>query len=120
MIRRPPRSTLFPYTTLFRSRPALCPPRRGPGSRIIKERDLERADDHKRRPHRRGGRDLRFLRVLAVGVNGQDNSREQKLDGLTDRSGDCPCSRLAPNYCECCFPASSSSSRLCTTTWATR
>src|SRR3712207_9313998 len=25
MIRRPPRSTLFPYTTLFRS----CPPRRG-------------------------------------------------------------------------------------------
>src|SRR2546421_9171450 len=31
MIRRPPRSTLFPYTTLFRSRAhvrtALCPPR---------------------------------------------------------------------------------------------
>src|SRR3989441_5761434 len=29
MIRRPPRSTLFPYTTLFRSRPAhgLRPPR---------------------------------------------------------------------------------------------
>src|SRR3712207_8344420 len=26
MIRRPPRSTLFPYTTLFRSRPA-APPR---------------------------------------------------------------------------------------------
>src|SRR2546422_3010836 len=24
MIRRPPRSTLFPYTTLFRSRSALC------------------------------------------------------------------------------------------------
>src|SRR2546422_8635747 len=24
MIRRPPRSTLFPYTTLFRSRPWLC------------------------------------------------------------------------------------------------
>src|SRR5258708_13968403 len=24
MIRRPPRSTLFPYTTLFRSRPLLC------------------------------------------------------------------------------------------------
>src|SRR5688572_32034605 len=29
MIRRPPRSTLFPYTTLFRSRPGL-PRRRGP------------------------------------------------------------------------------------------
>src|SRR2546422_6040400 len=26
MIRRPPRSTLFPYTTLFRSQP-VCPPR---------------------------------------------------------------------------------------------
>src|SRR2546422_1555606 len=24
MIRRPPRSTLFPYTTLFRSEPAVC------------------------------------------------------------------------------------------------
>src|SRR6266480_4152990 len=31
MIRRPPRSTLFPYTTLFRSRPAAG--RSGPGSR---------------------------------------------------------------------------------------
>src|SRR2546430_12690867 len=31
MIRRPPRSTLFPYTTLFRSRPPApgAPPRRG-------------------------------------------------------------------------------------------
>src|SRR5215213_6880213 len=27
MIRRPPRSTLFPYTTLFRSRPRWCPSR---------------------------------------------------------------------------------------------
>src|SRR6266581_7842991 len=29
MIRRPPRSTLFPYTTLFRSRPACPRPRCG-------------------------------------------------------------------------------------------
>src|SRR5204863_5230291 len=33
MIRRPPRSTLFPYTTLFRSRPRGRRPRRLPGSR---------------------------------------------------------------------------------------
>src|SRR5437773_9687866 len=37
MIRRPPRSTLFPYTTLFRSRQrcryALPPPDSGPGTR---------------------------------------------------------------------------------------
>src|SRR5215204_7410016 len=34
MIRRPPRSTLFPYTTLFRSRPGCGPPHRRcwPGS----------------------------------------------------------------------------------------
>src|SRR3954463_8566025 len=30
MIRRPPRSTLFPYTTLFRSRPRRRPSRRAP------------------------------------------------------------------------------------------
>src|SRR5437773_12425001 len=29
MIRRPPRSTLFPYTTLFRSQPLRGQPRRG-------------------------------------------------------------------------------------------
>src|SRR3712207_8866501 len=33
MIRRPPRSTLFPYTTLFRSR------RRPPGARRARRRD---------------------------------------------------------------------------------
>src|SRR3712207_7560878 len=31
MIRRPPRSTLFPYTTLFRSDPAMPPGRVHPG-----------------------------------------------------------------------------------------
>src|SRR5438270_10667981 len=30
MLRRPPTSTLFPYTTLFRSAPARCPPGPGP------------------------------------------------------------------------------------------
>src|SRR5689334_24843070 len=39
MIRRPPRSTLFPYTTLFRS-PAL-PKRRGP--RIFRSKALSRS-----------------------------------------------------------------------------
>src|SRR3712207_7634022 len=32
MIRRPPRSTLFPYTTLFRSLPRLRKWHRGPGT----------------------------------------------------------------------------------------
>src|SRR3712207_7293056 len=34
MIRRPPRSTLFPYTTLFRSAPIYTHPRFLPGSKI--------------------------------------------------------------------------------------
>src|SRR5690348_18066871 len=59
MIRRPPRSTLFPYTTLFRSRPppgAEIPqcrggggaPRRGPGCRGRSRRPSS--------PRPRGGR----------------------------------------------------------------
>src|SRR2546425_5682689 len=38
MIRRPPRSTLFPYTTLFRS-PHRAGPPRGRGSRVRRWRD---------------------------------------------------------------------------------
>src|SRR5688572_26626136 len=48
MIRRPPRSTLFPYTTLFRSRPALPDgPDRGA--------DVARRKDHPRTLHLRYG-----------------------------------------------------------------
>src|SRR5438034_8237779 len=36
MIRRPPRSTLFPYTTLFRSRLRGAPPRRGRHVRLVR------------------------------------------------------------------------------------
>src|SRR2546428_2185277 len=49
MIRRPPRSTLFPYTTLFRSRLAVlrrCPHRLAPARAPdeVGERDHERED----------------------------------------------------------------------------
>src|SRR5256885_11926648 len=60
MIRRPPRSTLFPYTTLFRScvEPRLeRPPRRGrvPGGRGRRVRRLvpETGADDRGRHHRR-------------------------------------------------------------------
>src|SRR2546430_15902690 len=43
MIRRPPRSTLFPYTTLFRSE-HLEPPDRTEGEGAVDDR-LERGDD---------------------------------------------------------------------------
>src|SRR3712207_8176915 len=50
MIRRPPRSTLFPYTTLFRSLPL----RQGP-RRQAPPRERSRLHDHSsRKPHRRG------------------------------------------------------------------
>src|SRR2546426_9149291 len=57
MIRRPPRSTLFPYTTLFRSERR--PPAAGHGgdeARAAAERLLARRfEDRGRLLHRRGG-----------------------------------------------------------------
>src|SRR5687768_17625407 len=67
MIRRPPRSTLFPYTTLFRSRPDGRParPRRGaahdrrepPGDRAPPGRVLADERVRRREDGRRDGRD---------------------------------------------------------------
>src|SRR6202043_1162253 len=58
MIRRPPRSTLFPYTTLFRSwwvpgRPALPPPStwHNPGSTCSCSRSEEHTSELQSRPH---------------------------------------------------------------------
>src|SRR3712207_7738407 len=53
MIRRPPRSTLFPYTTLFRSQPVR------PARRLARGRDPGRLDDvvgSDPADRRRGGR----------------------------------------------------------------
>src|SRR2546429_7203084 len=59
MIRRPPRSTLFPYTTLFRSRRRTAPGREGRGDHL--SRRLTGARHHERRPGRRahGGKSSR-------------------------------------------------------------
>src|SRR5258707_4503715 len=50
MIRRPPRSTLFPYTTLFRSRSGPGQDRQCPGSRhhraILDESTRPRSEEH--------------------------------------------------------------------------
>src|SRR2546430_7361153 len=57
MIRRPPRSTLFPYTTLFRSRSRLAPLTRGPpGVRVRPGPQPEPARDAPQWDH------LRFAR----------------------------------------------------------
>src|SRR3712207_8166428 len=44
MIRRPPRSTLFPYTTLFRSAEALEAPRGDQGAQRRRDRACHRGD----------------------------------------------------------------------------
>src|SRR2546430_6005818 len=63
MIRRPPRSTLFPYTTLSRSRPLRnCGRRR-------KQPDLGPADRARRRAE---------AGLARRGVVGRDNSRQRR------------------------------------------
>src|SRR2546426_4187197 len=57
MIRRPPRSTLFPYTTLFRSLDLL--PRRGPAAvGHDGDRALDARDGHELQPQLRAGRSV--------------------------------------------------------------
>src|SRR3989442_8118556 len=54
MIRRPPRSTLFPYTTLFRSTAAACPrntPPRSGSDRGGGVRSEEHTSELQSRPH---------------------------------------------------------------------
>src|SRR5690554_7274294 len=53
MIRRPPRSTLFPYTTLFRSGAwsGACGPPRGPRAGTTGARSEEHTSELQSRPH---------------------------------------------------------------------
>src|SRR3712207_8199057 len=82
MIRRPPRSTLFPYTTLFRSRPrhrrSRGPPGRaaGPGRARARvqprprraARDRPGRADLRRRPGPRADGDVTRRRLVVVGA----------------------------------------------------
>src|SRR3712207_8297508 len=65
MIRRPPRSTLFPYTTLFRSA-ALLPHHRLSGGAAPARLLLAARRDRRRSLHRAGG-GVRSLRARAAG-----------------------------------------------------
>src|SRR3712207_8605091 len=75
MIRRPPRSTLFPYTTLFRSPPG-CTVERRPapgGGRPLRVRRHDRGDGHTCQPARRTGyradRDRKSTRLNSSHAN---------------------------------------------------
>src|SRR6266487_3066537 len=64
MIRRPPRSTLFPYTTLFRSRPPRCwraSPRTAPSSWRFRPTSIPRGDRSERGGESGGRRVCRAL-----------------------------------------------------------
>src|SRR4051812_49997649 len=70
MIRRPPRSTLFPYTTLFRSRRPCCEvPNHYRRRRRHDARPRAHASGHGRRQHRGG-------RVRKHGREGERRSEE--------------------------------------------
>src|SRR5688572_32459397 len=60
MLRRPPRSTLFPYTTLFRSHP--CD--QAPLFRLLPNRSRRDAEGHAGRPADRVRRGDKHLRAL--------------------------------------------------------
>src|SRR2546430_5015733 len=80
MIRRPPRSTLFPYTTLFRSRPRAGAQGRGlrvlrvardpvlPGPEVPEAADL--------RPHARGSRHHHARHLRIPGVRSEEHTSE--------------------------------------------
>src|SRR3712207_8102573 len=75
MIRRPPRSTLFPYTTLFRSRQAACPVQRD------EARDVARGD---------AGAEVRALQRALLGNerdggNGEHARSEEHTSELQSR-----------------------------------
>src|SRR3712207_7318200 len=53
MIRRPPRSTLFPYTTLFRSRQPLGPTASRLRRRLRRHRTVAEVQRRRQRHHRR-------------------------------------------------------------------
>src|SRR2546426_7239238 len=71
MIRRPPRSTLFPYTTLFRSRERAGQPPRALRRASRGKPSLDRAPPRRRRPGRRS-------RPAASGGRRRDRAKNRK------------------------------------------
>src|SRR2546430_13623705 len=85
MIRRPPRSTLFPYTTLFRS--VLDPGGAGPGAitsgleKGVRARDPARTDHRHRR--RASWRRLRLCRLCGVAIGGLGRAPRERSEEHT-------------------------------------
>src|SRR2546426_2811261 len=85
MIRRPPRSTLFPYTTLFRS---ARQPRRPGGFHVIGFEDLEHGRAHhpgERRHHGKAQRERGEQEVVEGGRSEEHTSELQSPCNLVCR-----------------------------------
>src|SRR5687767_15177136 len=87
MIRRPPRSTLFPYTTLFRSEGTLADRGRdrvgAQGDRRVREAD--RCGGSRRQPRRQGRRQIRARPRAAHARSEEHTSELQSLAYLVCR-----------------------------------
>src|SRR3989449_6579956 len=97
MIRRPPRSTLFPYTTLFRSQRA-------------EQLELPRIPHLAVRAH---GFDLREQQVFRTGVRGQDrkSTRLNSSHGYISYAVFCLKKKKKENDQEICLAAVEDTSR---------
>src|SRR2546430_13484006 len=83
MIRRPPRSTLFPYTTLFRSEGSLPPPTGAAGDdRADRRFALDACPDL----HRRAGDAQAALRILRRPRNRDRRRSEEHTSELQSQS----------------------------------
>src|SRR6266576_3832089 len=105
MIRRPPRSTLFPYTTLFRSGPR-CPPPSLTPPRHKASTSRRRSEEHTSELQSR--RDL-VCRLLLEKKKSRDRGEDQDQAVQLDRVADQPavhqpgrglrCGRLSAGWC---------------------
>src|SRR3712207_9186746 len=86
MIRRPPRSTLFPYTTLFRSAPLVVVPRDDLDQAALEHRRELRVEDRRERRLDDVRGDDRVLGVLQdAGERAGVGLRAERLVDLLDR-----------------------------------
>src|SRR5688572_33061168 len=84
MIRRPPRSTLFPYTTLFRSGPS--DPAMGLSVLRVDQPGLEQREQHPGG----GGPTVDLVRQLGGRKSGEKGRSEERRVGKERRSGGSP------------------------------
>src|SRR2546427_12427501 len=87
MIRRPPRSTLFPYTTLFRSRPVVFPSARIDG--LLRDGVATAASGRSEdvlAPRELGGGGSLRGRGLGEQSRAQEQQREDQTPGLASQA----------------------------------